>query len=284
MPSLNPAHGLRHTGEASLCAVAQRPIAQPSSHPAQPARARRGARAPPVVTVLWPRARRRAGTVDGVQQVASNAGRGGGAGQGDTHRDAPRRRCDDGGRGELETAAFRWMLAPVVISGLGGEWYCDKGRVEGGGCWRRGRSGRVTGAREKNQAGDGGGALLKGAQRGDNRGGCPTAGVPRGAGRAWGLAPIGGRRGHDRGGQRSGAWRRAEEWREDNGGERRCGHVEERGGPVNQRTTSDQQRPETGGSGRHGAAMPCGKPSRGGGMGLTSGPWPQCRAAALADR
>jgi hypothetical protein len=40
---------------------------RPSKYPARSARARRGARAPPVVTAWWPRARRWASTAGGVQ-------------------------------------------------------------------------------------------------------------------------------------------------------------------------------------------------------------------------
>jgi hypothetical protein len=88
------------------------------------------------------------------------------------------------------------------------------------------------GAWGKNLAGDGGGALLKGARRGGNRGGAVrqrerhTMQCGRGV---W--APIERRHGRDGGGQRSDARRRAEERREDRGGDRRRGHVEEeRGG------------------------------------------------------
>jgi hypothetical protein len=64
---LKSAHGLRRAGEAGPCAVARRPTVRPNSHPARPAWARRGARAPPVVTALWPHARRRAGAASGIQ-------------------------------------------------------------------------------------------------------------------------------------------------------------------------------------------------------------------------
>jgi hypothetical protein len=136
VPGLNPAHGLRRTGEVVLRAVARRPTARPSSHPARPARGRHGARAPPVVTARRPRAQLRAGIAGSVQpsdevrrirrgQLAQEEGRcrarrdprgrtevaarqrGGGVDS--------RRRCSGGGRLQRSSAAS------------GGEWYYDKG-------------------------------------------------------------------------------------------------------------------------------------------------------------
>jgi hypothetical protein len=76
-----------------------------------------------------------------------------------------------------------------------------------------------------------------------------------------------------RGGGRPAGWRNA------------VGKGRERGGVLaNRRTAPDRQRPKSGGCGRRGMAMPCGRPNRGGGRGLTGGPRPQCQAVALADR
>jgi hypothetical protein len=60
---LKSAHGLRRGPRA----VARQPATRPNSHTARPAPARHGVRAPPVVTVRWPRAWRRAGTADGIE-------------------------------------------------------------------------------------------------------------------------------------------------------------------------------------------------------------------------
>jgi hypothetical protein len=62
-----PAHGLQHAGEAGPRAVAWRPPTQPNNHQARSARAQHGARAPPVGTTRWPRARRQAGMAVGIQ-------------------------------------------------------------------------------------------------------------------------------------------------------------------------------------------------------------------------
>jgi hypothetical protein len=67
VPGFKPAHDLWCAGEAGPCAMARRPAVRPSKYPARSARARRGARAPPVVTAWWPRARRWASTAGGVQ-------------------------------------------------------------------------------------------------------------------------------------------------------------------------------------------------------------------------
>jgi hypothetical protein len=67
VPGFKPAHDLWRAGETGPRVVARRLAAQPSSHPARPARARRGARAPPVVTARWPRARQWAGAAGSVQ-------------------------------------------------------------------------------------------------------------------------------------------------------------------------------------------------------------------------
>jgi hypothetical protein len=195
------------------------------------------------------------------------------AGPARTHRGGG---ATTGRRSRLETAMFSWRAAPTVIGGLRRGVVLRQGR-------RHGRSGRVMGARGKNPAGDGGSALLKGARRGGNRGGGGSAaGAPCSAGRAWGLAPISRRRGRDRGGQWSGVRHRAEERREDRGGDRHRGHVEEERGESDQ--PADDARPAVARDRRRGTAMSCCRPNRGGGRGLTGGPWPQCQAAALADR
>jgi hypothetical protein len=149
---------------------------------AQPARTQRGARAPPVVIVRWPRAGRRASTTGGIQpgnevrgirrgklthQEGEVSGKAGPAGM---HRGGG---TTTGRRGRLKTTTLRWRVAPAVVGGLRGKGSgtATRAKERGEGRWRRGRSGRVTGVREKNPAGDGGGALSNLAMRGGNGGG-----------------------------------------------------------------------------------------------------------------
>jgi hypothetical protein len=90
-----------------------------------------------------------------------------------------------GRRGQLGTATFQCRVAPAVVGGLkGGEWYCDQGWRRGGVWLLTARSEQETnGARGKNLAGNGGGALLKGHDReAIEGGGGPAAGAPHGAG------------------------------------------------------------------------------------------------------
>jgi hypothetical protein len=72
-------------------------------------------------------------------------------------------------------------------------------------------------------------------------------------------------------------------WRHAAGKGRERGRESE-GVPADRRKAHSQQRPEIGGRGRRGAAMPRGRPNRGGGRGLTGGLQLQCRVVAHADR
>jgi hypothetical protein len=137
-------------GAASCCGSGPSqphgPRAWPSRQPTRPARARRGARARPVVTARWPRARCRAGAAGSIRpgdevrgiwrrQLTREEGEvPGKAKPAGTHRGGG---TTTGWRGQLGTTTFRWRAAPTVGNGLaGGGGPATRGGGEGG-CWWR---------------------------------------------------------------------------------------------------------------------------------------------------
>jgi hypothetical protein len=129
-----------------------------------------------------------------------------------------------GRRGRLKTTTLRWRVAPAVVGGLRGRGSgtATRAKERGEGRWRRGRSGRVTGVREKNPAGDGGGALSNLAMRGGNGGGGGSgsgsatrhkadvgSGPDRRAARGQGREPVSWPRGGGETGVRSTSGRRS---------------------------------------------------------------------------